>query len=127
MQDLRLRSAVDDAVLRSVQRLVGVDAFADLLDEALAKGPMLCERITAAIAMQHPRALQVAVQELAVAVVHLGATRLPEICEEVEVYARAGDLDAALPLAGWVRSEYQAVHDHLEAVRSQGLLTQAVA
>lgn len=90
------------------------DVFAELVASYEQEAPALIAAIRKAIAEAHSEKLRAAAHTLKGASRNLGATRLGDMCAEVEKIGKAGLVNVDPALLREIESEYPRVRDALE-------------
>ena len=112
------RPLLDRSALEAIRALQS-DATPDLLVRVVHlyfdSAPELIARVRSGLAERDHNAVRVAAHTLKSSSANLGATSLAEMCKQLEMAARSGILDGALPDADAVEREYRAVRAALEA------------
>jgi HPt (histidine-containing phosphotransfer) domain-containing protein len=99
----------DDRVLenfRQIQRPDQPDIVKRLITIYLKSSPPLLDKIQAALALEDHEGLWQAAHSLKSSSANLGAVRLAQLCEELEIEGRAGRLGRAEELVESIRQEF---------------------
>lgn len=112
---------LDADAIRSLNELVGDDPeiIAELVDAFLEEAPQRLDELQRGI-LEHDDALtERAAHTLKANGLTFGAVRLGELCKELEVVARTGDVEDAKPLAELVAAEWERVRPALVELRAR--------
>ena len=93
------------------------ELLAELIDSFLETGPPLLIRLREGVAQGNPAEVRAAAHTLKSSGNDFGATRLAELCQQLEEMGKAGQLAGAAELAAQVEAEYEPVKAALEAER----------
>lgn len=102
-------SELDQSALAALREIGGDDFVADLVDTFLDEAPALLRALHGTDAAEVRRAAHTLKSNGAT----FGATGFSELCRELELQAKAGDLTGASALVGRIESEYAAVAEEL--------------
>lgn len=120
MQRWQSRSSIDNQVLQSFQDDVGEDAkpiLAEMIDCYLEDAPKLLQAIAIAVAQKDAVALRQAAHTLKSSSATLGATKLSELCKELEATSRCGNIDVVVDKVPQLIIEYGRVKAGLHKKR----------
>ncbi|HLF01150.1 MAG TPA: Hpt domain-containing protein [Anaerolineales bacterium] len=90
------------------------DIFAELISAYEQEAPALIAAIRGAVADAHPEEMRAAAHTLKGASRNLGATRLGNLCAEIETTGKAGSVDVDPTLLRDIEHEYLLVRRALE-------------
>jgi HPt (histidine-containing phosphotransfer) domain-containing protein len=93
---------LDPAALEGLREIGGDEFLADLIETFLADAPALLAALRGTDADEVRRAAHTLKSNAAT----FGATRLSELCRELELLAKTGDLSGAPDLAARIEAEY---------------------
>jgi HPt (histidine-containing phosphotransfer) domain-containing protein len=112
--------AIDRKALNIIRALAN-DSAPDLLDQVLRiffeSAPELVGKLRAGLAANDKDAVRGAAHSLKSSSANLGALRLAELCQRLELAARTGDLGPDLPDIEEVEAEYELARAALEKER----------
>jgi HPt (histidine-containing phosphotransfer) domain-containing protein len=100
---------LDPAALEGLREIGGDEFVADLIETFLADAPALLAALRGTDADEVRRAAHTLKSNAAT----FGATGLSELCRELELLAKAGDLSGASGLAARIEAEYALVAEEL--------------
>jgi len=100
---------LDPAALEGLREIGGDEFVADLIETFLADAPQLLAALRGPDADEVRRAAHTLKSNGAT----FGATRLSELCRELELLAKTGDISGASDLAARIEAEYALVAEEL--------------
>ena len=115
---------LDTKALQALRNIAGEDAseiITKVIDSYLEDAPQLLQAINAAITQGNATALLNAAHTLKSTTATLGATKLSQLCKDLEIMGRAGTTSDALVLASQVKAEYARVQAALQIERQDCL------
>ena len=117
---LPLFPPLDPKALQALRDMAGEDAseiITKVIDSYLEDAPQLLQALNAAITQGNATALLNAAHTLKSTSATLGATKLSQLCKDLEIIGRAGTTSDALVLASQVKAEYARVQAALQIQR----------
>ncbi len=111
--------ALREQIRRTLYTLTGEDEHEfvnELIQSYLDSSAGLIAQLQGAIAEQNPTQLQYAVHSLKSSSASLGAKRLADLCQQLELQGKAGELNGAAEKVQWVLSEYARVSCQLSLI-----------
>ncbi len=116
----KIVNPLDSAALETLLEVIGGERelLVELIDSFLETGPPLVERLRQGLAQGNAAEVRAAAHTLKSSSKDFGATRLAELCQQLEEMGKAGQLAGADELGRQVEAEYPLVHAALEAERA---------
>jgi PAS domain S-box-containing protein len=111
---------LDAGALEELRQMGGPAFLGELTDTFLASAPSLVETLRSARAEGNAEELRRGAHTLKSNARTFGATKLAELCRQLEAMAAAGTLDAAVELVGQIEAEYELVGTRSTAWSSLG-------
>ncbi|MEP0747243.1 MULTISPECIES: response regulator [unclassified Coleofasciculus] len=116
-----LSTSIDAKVLQSFRKMVGEEdaeaILGEMIDCYLDDAPKLLEAIAIAVAQANAPQLQRTAHTLKSSSATLGATTLAQLCKELEIMARTGNIKNALDKLPQLEAEYEQVKADLHSQR----------
>lgn len=107
-------------MLRSLRRQDGPDPGTKLITIFISSSPALLDSMHAAIEAASPESLAGAAHSMKSGSLNMGATKLGELCEQLEKIGRSGTTDRADELFAKMHDEYVAVVAAFNKMLSDG-------
>ena len=107
---------LDIAVLQDLKKMAGnaPELLVDVINSYLEGTPMLLDGIGQAIKEKQPKLLQISAHSVESSSASMGATKLSELCKELESIGHRGTTEGADVILSQVKAEYERVETALQ-------------
>jgi HPt (histidine-containing phosphotransfer) domain-containing protein len=118
-RESKIENPLDPAAIETLLEIIGGERelLAELIDSFLETAQPLLIRLRQGVAQGNAAEVRAAAHTLKSSGNDFGATRLAELCQQLEEMGKAGRLEGAAELAAQVEAEYEPVKIALEAER----------
>jgi PAS domain S-box-containing protein len=114
-------ATLDECAVESLRGLGGEEFLAEVIDTFLSDAPALVAKLRTTQEEGDTEGLRRAAHTLKSNGQIFGAERFSELCRELELRARSGELDGTAELVDRVEREYAALEETLAALRSRAV------
>ncbi|MCL2925033.1 MAG: response regulator, partial [Trichodesmium sp. MAG_R04] len=106
-----LERVIDMAVLQDLKKMAGnaPELLVDIINSYLEGTPILLGEISQAIQQKQPKLLQISAHSMKSSSASLGATKLSELCKELESIGHRGTTEGTDVILSQVKAEYERV------------------
>jgi CheY-like chemotaxis protein/HPt (histidine-containing phosphotransfer) domain-containing protein len=117
---VRPQAYLDPAALDNLRDTAGGDPtfLAELIDTFLEDAPQLLDDLRQALAEKNPASVRLAAHSLKSNGAEFGATTFADLCLQLEMLGKSGQLAGAEALLTHVKEEFEKVKSALEAIRT---------